>query len=60
MRMSKFGLAWLMLIVALPLHAAAPAAVPALPSSPVTGGVASTQSAWASMSPEQKREMRSR
>lgn len=60
MRMNKFGVAWLVLIVALPLHAAAPTAVPVLPSSPVTTSVVSTRSAWASMSPEQKREVRSR
>jgi hypothetical protein len=60
MRMSKFGLFWLVLIVALPSHAAAPTAVPVLPSSSVTTDVVSTRSAWASMSPEQKREVRSR
>ncbi|MEG1678778.1 MAG: DUF3106 domain-containing protein, partial [Stenotrophomonas sp.] len=46
----------LVLIVALPLHAAAPTAVPVLPSPRVV----STQSAWALMSPEQKREVRNR
>ena len=60
MRMNKFGVVWLVLIVVLPLHAAVPTAVPTLPSAPANAIAVSTQSSWASMSPEQKREVRSR
>ncbi len=60
MRMSKVGLACLVLIVALPLYAAVPTAVPALPSAAASVIPASTQGSWASMSPTQKREVRSR
>jgi hypothetical protein len=60
MRMSKLGLAGLVLFLALPLHAAAPTAVPIMPSAPDASSAVGTQHSWASMSPAQRREVRSR
>lgn len=60
MPMSKFVLAGLILVVALPLQAAAPTALPGLPTTTGSASVVSTRNAWASMSPAQKRELRSR
>lgn len=60
MPMNKSFLAGLILFVALPLQAAVPAALPELSAAPGSAGAISTRSAWASMSPEQKREVRNR
>lgn len=58
MRMSKFGLACLAMIAALPLHAATPTAVPTMPSA--SADAVGTRHSWTSMSPAQRREVRSR
>ncbi|MEN5209846.1 DUF3106 domain-containing protein [Stenotrophomonas terrae] len=62
MPMNKFGLACLLACVSLALssHAAVPSAVPATPAPARSVGVAGIQTSWATLSPDQKRELRSR
>ncbi|WP_313173643.1 DUF3106 domain-containing protein [Stenotrophomonas sp.] len=57
MPMNKWGWAGLLLAVVLPLHAAAPTALPGLPAGT---SAATPHNSWAAMSVAQKRELRSR